>query len=45
MVFQSYLLYPHMTVFDNMAFGLNYLFSTISKDEWFVNEAIYINSK
>ena len=22
MVFQSYALYPHMTVFDNMAFGL-----------------------
>ena len=21
MVFQSYALYPHMTVFDNMAFG------------------------
>lgn len=23
MVFQNYALYPHMTVFDNMAFGLN----------------------
>jgi len=23
MVFQSYALYPHMTVYDNMAFGLN----------------------
>ena len=23
MVFQSYALYPHMTVFNNMAFGLN----------------------
>ena len=22
MVFQSYALYPHMTVYDNMAFGL-----------------------
>jgi len=22
MVFQSYALYPHMSVFDNMAFGL-----------------------
>ena len=22
MVFQNYALYPHMTVFDNMAFGL-----------------------
>ena len=22
MVFQSYALYPHMTVFDNLAFGL-----------------------
>src|SRR2546425_13300854 len=25
MVFQSYALYPHMTVFDNLAFGLNLL--------------------
>ena len=24
MVFQSYALYPHLTVFDNMAFGLSY---------------------
>lgn len=23
MVFQSYALYPHMSVYDNMAFGLN----------------------
>lgn len=23
MVFQSYALYPHMTVYDNMAFSLN----------------------
>ena len=25
MVFQNYALYPHMTVFDNMAFGLKYV--------------------
>ena len=25
MVFQSYALYPHMTVFENMAFGLRFL--------------------
>ncbi len=31
MVFQSYALYPHMTVFDNMAFGLK--LRKISKDE------------
>ena len=24
MVFQNYALYPHMTVFDNMAFGLSF---------------------
>jgi ABC-type sugar transport system ATPase subunit len=31
MVFQSYALYPHMTVFDNMAFGLK--LEKRSKDE------------
>ena len=25
MVFQNYALYPHMTVFDNMAFGLSFV--------------------
>ena len=31
MVFQSYALYPHMSVYDNMAFGLK--LRKISKDE------------
>src|SRR5690348_11156541 len=31
MVFQNYALYPHMTVFDNMAFGLK--LHHISRDE------------
>ena len=31
MVFQNYALYPHMTVFDNMAFGLN--LRKVPKDE------------
>jgi multiple sugar transport system ATP-binding protein len=31
MVFQNYALYPHMTVFDNMAFGLK--LRKLSKDE------------
>ena len=31
MVFQNYALYPHMTVFDNMAFGLK--LRKVSKDE------------
>ena len=31
MVFQSYALYPHMTVFDNMAFGLQQ--AKVKKDE------------
>ncbi|WP_302280945.1 ABC transporter ATP-binding protein, partial [Coprobacillus cateniformis] len=30
MVFQSYALYPHMTVYDNMAFGLK--IAKVSKD-------------
>ena len=36
MVFQSYALYPHMTVFDNMAFGLK--LEKKSKDE--INERV-----
>ncbi|MGO9079373.1 MAG: ABC transporter ATP-binding protein [Streptosporangiaceae bacterium] len=32
MVFQSYALYPHLTVFDNMAFGLKYR-REVGKDE------------
>ena len=36
MVFQSYALYPHMTVFDNMAFGLK--LERRSKDE--INERV-----
>ena len=36
MVFQSYALYPHMTVFDNMAFGLK--LEKRSKDE--INEIV-----
>ena len=36
MVFQSYALYPHMTVFDNMAFGLK--LEKRSKDE--INERV-----
>ena len=31
MVFQSYALYPHMTVYDNMAFGLK--LRKVAKDE------------
>ncbi|MBR5044118.1 MAG: ATP-binding cassette domain-containing protein, partial [Clostridia bacterium] len=31
MVFQNYALYPHMTVFDNMAFGLK--LRKVTKDE------------
>ena len=37
MVFQSYALYPHMTVFDNMAFGLK--LEKRSKDE--INERVH----
>ena len=36
MVFQSYALYPHMTVFDNMAFGLK--LEKRSKEE--INERV-----
>ena len=31
MVFQSYALYPHMTVYDNLAFGLK--LRKVPKDE------------
>ena len=41
MVFQSYALYPHMTVFDNMAFGLK--LEKRSKDE--INERVYEAAK
>ena len=37
MVFQSYALYPHMTVFDNMAFGLK--LEKRSKDE--INDRVH----
>ena len=39
MVFQSYALYPHMTVFDNMAFGLENLGETRAVIESKVNAA------
>ena len=32
MVFQNYALYPHMSVYDNMAFGLK--LRKVPKDEW-----------
>ena len=41
MVFQSYALYPHMTVFDNMAFGLK--LEKRSKDE--INDYLKILKK
>ena len=41
MVFQSYALYPHMTVFNNMAFGLK--LEKRSKDE--INERVYEAAK
>jgi len=41
MVFQSYALYPHMTVFDNMAFGLK--LEKKSKEE--INERVYEAAK
>lgn len=42
MVFQSYALYPHMTVFDNMAFGLKLRKMPKSEIEARVNEAAEI---
>lgn len=39
MVFQSYALYPHMTVFDNMAFGLKLAKVSKAEIEKRVNEA------
>ncbi len=39
MVFQSYALYPHMTVFDNMAFGLKLRKTPKSEIKRRVNEA------
>jgi multiple sugar transport system ATP-binding protein len=36
MVFQNYALYPHMTIFENMAFGLK----IAKKDKGFIEEAI-----
>ena len=42
MVFQSYALYPHMTVFDNMAFGLKLRKITKEEIEKRVNEAAAI---
>ena len=41
MVFQSYALYPHMTVFNNMAFGLK--LEKRSKDE--INERVHEAAK
>ena len=37
MVFQNYALYPHMTVFDNIAFGLRvrHVRRSIIKNEWY----------
>lgn len=37
MVFQNYALYPHMTIYDNMAFGLK--LRKLSKDE--INDRVY----
>lgn len=42
MVFQSYALYPHMTVFDNMAFGLKLLKTPTSEIEERVRNAAQI---
>src|SRR5438094_3243116 len=39
MVFQSYALYPHMSVFDNMGFGLKMRGSTRTEIETRVKEA------
>src|ERR671927_1633798 len=42
MVFQSYALYPHMTVFDNLAFGLKLLKTPKAEIKRRVNEAAKI---
>jgi multiple sugar transport system ATP-binding protein len=42
MVFQSYALYPHMTVFDNLAFGLKLLKTPKEEIKRRVNEAAKI---
>ncbi|MEL6322878.1 MAG: sn-glycerol-3-phosphate ABC transporter ATP-binding protein UgpC [Pseudomonadota bacterium] len=42
MVFQSYALYPHMTVFENIAFGLKIRKTPISEIERRVNDAARI---
>jgi len=42
MVFQSYALYPHMTVFDNLAFGLKLLKTPKDEIKRRVNEAAKI---
>src|SRR5437667_7043816 len=42
MVFQSYALYPHMTVYDNLAFGLKLLKTPKSEIKQRVNEAAKI---
>src|SRR5271170_6546705 len=42
MVFQSYALYPHMTVFDNIAFGLRMAKMAGDKIKNRVNEAAHI---
>ncbi len=39
MVFQSYALYPHMTVFDNLAYGLKIKRATINEIEYKVVKA------
>ena len=44
MVFQSYALYPHMTVYDNMAFGLKLRKIPKEEIERRVNEAAAITS-
>jgi multiple sugar transport system ATP-binding protein len=35
MVFQSYALYPHLTVYDNLAFGLRRMAAKPGDDEAF----------
>ena len=42
MVFQNYALYPHMTVYDNMAFGLKLRKVPKAEIDKMVNEAAKI---